>query len=96
MIVDHGKGWTSLITGLDRLKVRQGGEVAQGQPIGSVAPGPDPRLTVELRRRVRDLEGLVARLQRDNDRLRQDLDEDARKGVRRPDAVAASVPTIVG
>jgi hypothetical protein len=60
---------------------------------------PDQRLmleTVELRRRVRDLEGLVARLQRDNDRLRQDLDEDARKGVRRPDAVAASVPTIVG
>ena len=60
---------------------------------------PDQRLmleTVELRRRVRDLEGLVDRLQRDNDRLRQDLDEDARKGVRRPDAVAASVPTIVG
>jgi hypothetical protein len=56
---------------------------------------PDQRLmleTVELRRRVRDLEGLVARLQRDNDRLRQDRDED----VRRPDAVAASVPTIVG
>ena len=60
---------------------------------------PDQRLmleTVELRRRVRDLEGLVARLQRDNDRLRQDRDEDPREGVRRPDAVAASVPTIVG
>lgn len=56
---------------------------------------PDQRLmleTVELRRRVRDLEGLVARLQRDNDRLRKDRDE----GVRRPDAVAASVPTITG
>jgi len=48
--------------------------------------------TVELRRRVRDLEGLVDRLQRDNDRLREDLRED----VRQPDAVAASVPTIVG
>jgi hypothetical protein len=56
---------------------------------------PDQRLmleTVELRRRVRDLEGLVARLQRDNDRLRKDRDED----VRRPDAVSASVPTIAG
>lgn len=52
---------------------------------------PDQRLmleTIELRRRVRDLEGLVARLQSDNDRLREDL--------RRPDAVAASVPTIAG
>ena len=49
----------------------------------------DPRLeleTVELRRRVRDLEDLVARLQRDNDQLREDL--------RQPDAVAAGVPTI--
>lgn len=56
---------------------------------------PDQRLmleTVELRRRVRDLEGLVDRLQRDNDRLRKDRDE----GVRRSDAVAASVPTIAG
>lgn len=51
VIVDHGKGWTSLITGLDRLAVRQGGQVALGQAIGVVASGPDPRLTVELRRR---------------------------------------------
>ena len=36
--------------------------------------------TVELRRRIRDLEGLVARLQKDNDRLRADL--------RQPEAVA--------
>ena len=43
---------------------------------------------VELRRRVRDLERLVARLELDNDRLRADL--------RRPDPVADSVPTIVG
>lgn len=49
----------------------------------------DPRMLLEmaeLRRRVRDLEGLVASLQRENDRLRAD--------VRRPDAVAAAVPTI--
>lgn len=43
---------------------------------------------VELRRRVRDLERLVARLELDNDRLRADL--------RRPDPVSDPVPTIVG
>jgi hypothetical protein len=51
----------------------------------------DPRLmleTVELRRRVRDLEFLVERLQRDNDQLREDL--------RQPDVVAAGMPTIAG
>jgi hypothetical protein len=51
----------------------------------------DPRLmleTIELRRRVRDLEFLVDRLQRDNDRLREE--------VRQPDAVAVGVPTIAG
>ncbi len=51
----------------------------------------DPRQmleTVELRRRVRDLEYLVERLQRDNDQLREDL--------RQPDAVAAGVHTIAG
>jgi DNA-binding PucR family transcriptional regulator len=44
--------------------------------------------TLELRRRVADLEHLVDRLQRDNDQLREDL--------RQPDAVGAGVPTIAG
>jgi hypothetical protein len=44
--------------------------------------------TVELRRRVRDLEFLVERLQLENDKLREDL--------RQPDALAAGVPTIAG
>jgi hypothetical protein len=51
----------------------------------------DPRHeleTLELRKRVRDLENLVERLQRDNDQLREDL--------RQPDAVAVGVPTIAG
>jgi hypothetical protein len=51
----------------------------------------DPRMmleTVELRRRVRDLEFLVDRLQRDNDQLREDL--------RQPAVVGAGVPTIAG
>ena len=44
--------------------------------------------TLELRRRIRDLERLVERLQQDNDQLREDL--------RRPDAVTVGVPTIGG
>lgn len=51
----------------------------------------DPRReleTLELRRRVQYLEDLVARLQRDNDQLREDL--------RQPDTVGAGVPTIAG
>jgi hypothetical protein len=51
----------------------------------------DPRMTletIELRRRVRDLEHLVERLQRDNDQLREDL--------RQPDVVGAGAPTING
>jgi hypothetical protein len=51
----------------------------------------DPRMLLEmaeLRRRVRDLEGLVASLQQDNDRLRSDL--------RQPDTVSAALPTIAG
>jgi hypothetical protein len=52
-------------------------------------PVNDPRLmleTLELRRRVADLEHLVERLQRDNDQLREDL--------RQPDVVGAGMPTI--
>jgi len=57
--------------------------------------GPDRRLvleTLELRRRVRDLENLVDRLQRDNDQLREDIRED----VRQADVVGAGAPTIAG
>jgi murein hydrolase activator len=56
VIVDHGHGWTSLITGLDRLAVARGQSVAQGSPIGQVAAGDSPRLTVELRRRGRPMD----------------------------------------
>jgi septal ring factor EnvC (AmiA/AmiB activator) len=48
-IIDHGGGWTSLITGLDRLSVAVGDLVEQGSPIGRT--GSDrPTVTVELRR----------------------------------------------
>jgi RecB family endonuclease NucS len=52
--------------------------------------------TLELRRRVADLEHLVDRLQRDNDQLREDLHEDVREDLRQPDKVAVGAPTIAG
>ena len=58
-------------------------------------PQHDPRLmleALELRRRVTDLEHLVDRLQRDNDRLKDQLEED----VRQRDVVGAGAPTIAG
>ena len=47
IIVDHGKGWTSLVSGLGTLAVRPGATVAQGATLGTAGP----RVTVELRRR---------------------------------------------
>lgn len=55
VIIDHGNGWTSLITGLAGVAVRKGDAVAQGQLIGRVGPD-SPRLTVELRRRGRPMD----------------------------------------
>ncbi len=51
VIVDHGDGWTSALTGLATVTVRPGQPVAQGAAIGRAAPGEDARITVELRRR---------------------------------------------
>ncbi|WP_420607375.1 murein hydrolase activator EnvC family protein [Novosphingopyxis sp.] len=52
VIVDHGAGWTSLLTGLDRLSVRKGQTVRAGEPLGR-AGGP---VTVELRRKGRPVD----------------------------------------
>jgi septal ring factor EnvC (AmiA/AmiB activator) len=50
VIIDHGNGWTSLITGMAQVGVRKGDAVMQGSAIGRVG-AESPRLTVELRRR---------------------------------------------
>ncbi len=52
VIVDHGKGWTSLLSGLGTLAVRPGTAVAQGARLGTAGP----RITVELRRRGQPLD----------------------------------------
>lgn len=49
VIIDHGGGWTSLITSLAALDARVGDNVLQGGPIGRA--GQDrPTVTIELRR----------------------------------------------
>lgn len=55
VLVDHGDGWTSLVTGLGRATVRPGMAVAAGAPLGR-AGEVEPRITVELRRRGRPVD----------------------------------------
>ena len=50
VVIDHGSGWTTLITTLAALQVQVGEAVEQGSPLGRA--GTDrPTVTVELRRR---------------------------------------------
>lgn len=51
VILDHGNGWSSAITGLAWAALRPGKAVAQGAPLGRAPAGEAPRLGVELRRR---------------------------------------------
>lgn len=55
VIIDHGNGWTTAITGLAGVAVHKGDAVTQGQLIGR-AGADNPRLTVELRRRGRPMD----------------------------------------
>jgi len=48
-IIDHGQGWTSLITGLAQLGVGVGDQVVAGSPLGTAGPG-RPVVALELRR----------------------------------------------
>jgi septal ring factor EnvC (AmiA/AmiB activator) len=57
VIIDHGGGWTSLISGLGTLRVRAGDRIAQGALIGAAAGGKsDPSVTLELRRKGRPVD----------------------------------------
>ncbi len=55
LILDHGGGWTTLITGLARLSATVGDQIRQGDPLGAAGPG-HPRITVELRRQERPVD----------------------------------------
>jgi septal ring factor EnvC (AmiA/AmiB activator) len=54
VILDHGDGWTTLVSGLAAAAVARGAHVAQGAVIGRA--GGDGRVTVELRRRGRPVD----------------------------------------
>ncbi len=49
VIIEHDGGWTSLVTGLDRVEVAVGDTVIGGSPIGRASGGVQP-VTIELRR----------------------------------------------
>lgn len=49
VIIEHGNGWTSLVTGLARSDVEVGEELVGGAPIGTAGPG-RPIISLELRR----------------------------------------------
>ncbi len=56
VIVDHGDGWTSLITGLASAGVVVGQRLPTGAPLGIASRSEEPRITVELRRRGRPMD----------------------------------------
>lgn len=56
VIIDHGDGWTTLITGLGGASVTRGDAVSQGEAIGRAGDGDAPRITVELRRQGRPVD----------------------------------------
>lgn len=55
VIIDHGAGWTSLITHMRRLSVSVGETVRQGDPLGITA-AVRPQVTMELRRADRPVD----------------------------------------
>ena len=55
VIIDHGAGWTSLLTGLTGLSVNVGQMVAMGAPVGAHDPA-SAGVTVELRRAGRPVD----------------------------------------
>ncbi|WP_308814745.1 peptidoglycan DD-metalloendopeptidase family protein [Sphingomonas sp. GV3] len=56
VILDHGDGWTSLVTGLAATAVKPGVRVAAGAIIGRARGGDEPEISVELRRRGRPVD----------------------------------------
>ena len=55
VIIDHGAGWTTLLTGLNALSADVGQMVAMGAPVGAHDPA-SAGVTVELRRAGRPVD----------------------------------------
>lgn len=56
VILDHGGGWSTLITDMARLSVDVGESVGPGAPLGTARTGRNPTVTVELRRQGRPID----------------------------------------
>ncbi len=52
VIIEHGNGWATLVTGIERLGVEAGSQVRQGTAIGN-AGNEEPEIMLELRRNGR-------------------------------------------
>ena len=50
VIIDHGRGWMTVLTDLGSADVRSGQNVARGEQVGRAGGGGSPHVTVELRR----------------------------------------------
>jgi murein hydrolase activator len=55
VIIEHGSGWTSLVTNLGSLSVDKGDRVSQGSTLGS-ASSDTPQIGIELRRNGRPMD----------------------------------------
>ena len=55
VIIEHGSGWTSLITNFGELSVNKGAAVGQGALLGRVLPD-KPEISIELRRNGRTMD----------------------------------------
>jgi septal ring factor EnvC (AmiA/AmiB activator) len=49
VIIDHGQGWSTVLTNLDTISVSAGQSIRRGGPVGEAGRGPSPRISVELR-----------------------------------------------
>ena len=58
MIIEHGGGWTTLVTNIEQLGVASGASVAQGATIGR-AGADAPEIMIELRRYGRTIDVLA-------------------------------------
>ena len=56
VVIDHGEGWSTTLTGLGSARVRPGMRVAAGVPVGRAPAGEGREVTVELRRRGRPID----------------------------------------
>jgi murein hydrolase activator len=58
VIIEHGSGWTSLVTNLGSLSVDKGDRVDQGTTLGSVSDE-TPQVGIELRRKGRPMDAVA-------------------------------------